>query len=125
MNQITKSIMGLKCREKAYLYFSYIANITIICILIMIATGIRNITNESLSANDFQQMQSILSSVIFVAILAIAFFQWIISMQFRALFMSRKQFNNNVRLMGIPERALLKIYLKEMFFMQPLVLINK
>ena len=123
MEQIARKILKLKCREKFFLYFSYLANIIVISILLMIATGIKNITNETLNSNDLKQIESILSSVILVSILAVAFFQWIISMQFRALFMSRQQFNNNIRLMGAPESFLLKVYIREMISMQPPVLI--
>lgn len=123
MEQIARKILKLKCREKIFLYFSYLANIIVISILLMIATGIKNITNETLNSNDLKQIESILSSVILVSILAVGFFQWIISMQFRALFMSRQQFNNNIRLMGAPESFLLKVYIREMISMQPPVLI--
>lgn len=118
MNKITRLLIKIKTREKKFLYFSYIANVIVISVLFMIATGINNITNESLSENDLQQVKAILSSVIFVSAIAIIFFQWIISMQFRALFDSRKQFNNNMRLMGIRNKTLLQIYMKEMFYMQ-------
>lgn len=123
MKQIVKLIMGKKEKEKKFLYFSYIANVLVICILVMIATGIDNITNDSLSKSDLQQVESVLSSVIFVSILAIMFFQWVISMQFGALFDSRSQFNNNMRLMGVPNKQLLKVYIKELFYMQPLSVI--
>lgn len=120
MRQIASMIACMKSREKYFLMFSYIANVMVTSILIMIATGIKNITNESLSSSDMQQVQNIFTSVIAVSIIAIAFFQWIISMQFRALFDSRKQFNNNMRLMGSPDKGLLKIYMKEMIKMQPI-----
>ena len=123
MEQIARKIIKLKCREKFFLYFSYLANIIVISILLMIATGIKNITNETLNSNDLKQIESILSSVILVSILAVGFFQWIISMQFRALFISRQQFNNIIRLMGAPESFLLKVYIREMISMQPPVLI--
>ncbi|MBQ2800402.1 MAG: hypothetical protein IJF03_03335 [Lachnospiraceae bacterium] len=123
MKQISNMVIRLKGREKYFLSFSYAANVMVTCILIMIATGIQNITNESLSSSDAQQMQSIFASVISVSIITIAFFQWIISMQFVALFNSRKQFNNNMRLMGAPDKDLLKIYLKEMVRMQPLSMV--
>ena len=122
MKQIASRIIKLRCKEKSFLRFSCIANVIVIGILIMIATGIKNITNESLSSNDRQQVESILSSVIFVSIMAIIFFQWIISMQFRALFNSRKQFNDNIRLMGIRDGRLLRVYLREMVAMQPLAI---
>ena len=88
MKQISNMVIRLKGREKYFLSFSYAANVMVTCILIMIATGIQNITNESLSSSDAQQMQSIFASVISVSIITIAFFQWIISMQFVALFNS-------------------------------------
>ena len=119
MKQIASMIIRMKGREKYFLIFSYMANVMVTCILIMIATGIKNITNESLSSSDMQQVQNIFTSIIAVSIIAIGFFQWIISMQFRALFESRKQFNNNMRLMGAPNKGLLKVYMIEMIRMQP------
>ena len=119
MNQISNMVIRMKSREKYFLYFSYIANVMVTCILTMIATGIQNITNESLSSSDQEQIQSILTSVIAVSVIAIAFFQWIISMQFRSLFESRRQFNNNIRLMGAPDRGVFRVYFREMITMQP------
>lgn len=123
MNQIVKSIVKEKGKEKKFLYYSYTANVLVICILVMIATGISNITNDSLSKNDLQQVKSIFSSVILVSALAILFFQWVISMQFKALFDSRKQFNNNIRLMGVSDRKLFNVYIRELLYMQPICVV--
>ena len=49
MKQIASMIIRMKGREKYFLIFSYMANVMVTCILIMIATGIKNITNESLA----------------------------------------------------------------------------
>lgn len=123
MKYIERSLYKVKCKEKFFLQVAYIVNVTVICVLVMIATGISNVTNESLSTNDLQQIENILSSVIFISVLTITFFQWVISMQFRALFDSRIQFNNNLRLLGAPSKFLLKIYIKEMVCMQPVSII--
>ncbi|PXV93251.1 hypothetical protein C8E03_10217 [Lachnotalea glycerini] len=118
MNKLMILIRKSKNREKYFLYASYVLNVIIVSMFYMVATGLSNITNETLSTNDYEQIMAILGSVILVSGLTIVFFQWIISMQFQALFFSRKQFNNNLRLMGIRKKSLFGIYIYELFYMQ-------
>lgn len=120
MKHIERSLFTVKCKEKYFLQIAYIINVAVISVLVMIATGINNVTNDSLSASDLQQLENILSSVIFISALTIVFFQWVVSMQFRALFDSRKQFNNNMRLLGVSPKLLSTIYIRELFHMQPI-----
>ncbi len=118
MKKITQLIIERKTREQKFVFIAYVMNVIIVSIFLMLATGISDLTNESLSKNDFEQVTAILASVIFVSIITIIFFQWIISMQFRALFHSRKQFNNNMRLMGLKKSKLLRVYISELLYMQ-------
>lgn len=107
------------CRHEVYyLYISYIVNLVIINIFFMLATGVSNIKNEYLSENDMSQLMTIISSIVLVSVLTIIFFQWIISMQLRALYNRRNQFNVNIRLIGVNRTTLCKLYLKELLFMQ-------
>lgn len=120
MKHIERCLFTVKCKEKYFLQIAYIINVAVISVLVMIATGINNVTNDSLSASDLQQLENILSSVIFISALTIVFFQWVVSMQFRALFDSRQQFNNNMRLLGVSPKLLSTIYIRELFHMQPI-----
>ena len=58
----------------------------------MFAFGLSDITNDSLSKNDVQQLQGVLSSVILISIIAVMFFQWILATQLQNLFNIRKHF---------------------------------
>lgn len=118
MDELIIQLVKSHNREKAFLYFSYVLNLALISVLVMIATGISNITNESLSTSDQQQIVTILFSVISISVTVIMFFQWIISMQFRALYASRKNFNDGVRLIGASLKSLFGVYFKEMLLMQ-------
>lgn len=120
MKHIERCLFNVKCKEKYFLQIAYIINVAVISVLVMIATGISNVTNDSLSASDLQQLENILSSVVFISTLTIIFFQWVVSMQFRALFDSRQQFNNNMRLLGVSPKMLSQIYIKELLHMQPI-----
>ena len=118
MDKIIIQLVKSHNREKLFLYFSYVLNLALISVLVMISTGLSNITNESLSASDKQQVEAILLSVISVSVAVIVFFQWIISMQFRALYSSRKNFNDGVRLLGASVKSLFGVYFREMLLMQ-------
>jgi len=117
-NSMTNIFYRSSKREKTFLYVSYIINLIIISIFIMLATGVSDIQNETLSNNDLSQLLAIISSVIFVSIITIIFFQWIIVIQFRALFNSRNQFNINIMLIGMKQRKIFGLYSRELFLMQ-------
>lgn len=79
----------------------------------MFAFGLSDITNESLSDNDLQQLMGILSSVILVSIIAIVFFQWILSIQIKMLLDIRRQFSDSLLLMGTTKKKIVSIYMSE------------
>lgn len=100
-------------REYMQLQIAYIIQMFIIMLFLMFAIGIENITNESLSDSDLQQIIGILSSVVLVAVITIIFFQWILSMQISALYDIRRQFNKGLLRMGTARIKLGKIYFHE------------
>ncbi len=112
------------CKYEIYcLYISYIVNFTVVNIFFMLATGVSNIQNESLSQSDRSQLIAIVSSIVSVSAITIIFFQWIINMQIQALYNRRNQFNINARLIGVDRRTLCMLYLQELLFMQIIVIL--
>lgn len=97
---------------------TFIVNLIATSILLMFAFGLEDVTNETLSENDFDQLIAIISSIILVSILCICFLQWVIGVEIKALFISRKEFNINMRLMGVGSKDIGNIYFKELFQMQ-------
>lgn len=118
MNKVANLLYKGTSRNKNILLGSYVLNTIVVNIFFMLALGVKNLVNDTLSKNDLEQIQAILASVIFVSVITIVFFQWIIAMQFRGLFNSRDTFNNNVSMMGLSNGSLMKIYIIEMFRMQ-------
>lgn len=97
---------------------TFIINLVCTSIFLMFAFGLKDITNETLSQDDVEQMLAIATSIVFVAILCIFFLQWIIQVEIKALFNCRKQFNIIMRLMGVNGKGLRKIYQNELLQMQ-------
>ena len=118
MNKVANLLYKGTNRNKNILLWSYVLNAVVVNIFFMLALGVENLVNDTLSKNDLEQIQAILASVIFISIMSIIFFQWIIAMQFRGLFNSRNTFNNNVSMMGLSNGSLMRIYIIEMFQMQ-------
>ena len=116
MWEILKKLQKSGRKEKRYLLTSYIINITFIGMMLMFGFGMSNSAN--LSLNDAEQAEVILSSMIIVAIIVIAFLQWLTAMQFLALFDSRKGFNQNIRLIGLSSGKLCFLYFMEILKMQ-------
>ncbi|MCD8148776.1 MAG: LytTR family transcriptional regulator DNA-binding domain-containing protein [Clostridiales bacterium] len=104
-------------KEKKFLYLSYAANVFLLSIVLMIVKLLAE-TSFDLSESDAEQSAMMALGVIFVAVVIIAFFLWLIAMEFKGLYDSRVIFNRNVRLMGFPGRKLMTLYLLEMFDMQ-------
>ncbi len=122
MNKVLKRMLLANPREKAFLYTSYVLNIVVISIFIMIATWSSDLTNDTLTEGDYQQLMAVLTSIIFVAALSILFFQWLSAVLFKALYEARQRFNLNGRLMGLSRKGLFSLYLKELILLQVLVI---
>lgn len=105
-------------RIRRALMGTFVVNLIFTSILLMFAFGLKDITNETLSKNDFEQLMAIISSIITVAIMCICFLQWIIGVEIKALFRSRREFNINMRLLGVGGKELGRIYQKELLRMQ-------
>lgn len=108
--------------KKKILLIANITNVALIAILLMVATGINNITNETLSDNDLTQMLTILTSIISVSVIVIIFFQWMMMMIFKSLYNNRKDTNINLRLIGLTSKELRNLYIKEILFLQKIAL---
>ncbi|MCD8217250.1 MAG: hypothetical protein LUD01_04265 [Clostridiales bacterium] len=104
-------------KEKSFLYLSYAANVFLLSVVLMIVKLLEE-TSLGLSKSDAEQSAMMAVGVIFVAVVVIAFFLWLIAMEFKGLYDSRVIFNRNVRLMGFPGRKLMTLYLLEMLAMQ-------
>lgn len=101
---------------------TFVVNLVCTSILLMFAFGFKDITNETLSKNDLEQIMAIISSIILVSIICICFLQWVIGIEIKALFKSRREFNINMRLMGVSSKNIGNIYKKELFHMQYIVI---
>lgn len=73
--KITKLIENNDKKERLQFQVALIVTIAVTLLYTMFAFGLNDITNESLSKNDMQQLQGILSSVIVISVVAIIFFQ--------------------------------------------------
>ncbi|WP_054743360.1 FtsX-like permease family protein [Cellulosilyticum ruminicola] len=118
MNIILKRLKSYNGGIRRTLLGTFIMNLICTSILLMFAFGLKDITNETLSENDLVQLMGIISSIIAIAILCIIFLQWIIGIEINTLFNSRRQFNINMRLMGLSGKELRGIYYKELLQMQ-------
>jgi len=117
MARLLKLFQRSSRKEKKFLYLSYAANVFLLSIVLMIVKLLAE-TSFGLSESDAEQSAMMAVGVIFVAVVVIAFFLWLIAMEFKGLYDSRVVFNRNVRLMGFPGRKLMTLYLLEMFDMQ-------
>lgn len=118
MKVVLEKLIKTPSKQKKLLMISFIINIVVISIFYMLATGFENVTNESLSDSDYNQVIGIIISIVFVSLISIILFQWILSMLFISLYDSRKAFNNNIRLIGLKHKDLMKFYFKELSGMQ-------
>jgi hypothetical protein len=105
-------------KEQLFVIASYIVNIMIIAFFMMILTSFQNLTNDSLSPNDYNQAIIMLSSMLGVSLITIIFFQWLVGIIFKNLYDSRERFNLNLRLMGLGNKKLFFLYLKEYVLLQ-------
>ena len=116
MRKISQLLFGSNKKEKRVLYIIFALNVAFISIMLMLAFGLNDSTNVSLS--DKAQIEVIFSSMIIIAIITISFFLWLIVFQFKGLYHARYLFNRNVRLLGLRVDKLHRLYLKEMLSMQ-------
>lgn len=91
-------------KERIQFWFASMVTVTATLLYTMFAFGLSDITNDSLSKNDVQQLQGVLSSVILISIIAVMFFQWILATQLQNLFNIRKHFTEALLLMGTPHK---------------------
>ena len=111
--KITKLIENNDKKERLQFQVALIVTIAVTLLYTMFAFGLNDITNESLSKNDMQQLQGILSSVIVISVVAIIFFQWILSTQLQNILDIRQQFTDSLLLMGLPRFEITKLYVYE------------
>ena len=100
-------------KERRFLFLSYILNVFFISTVLMLVCELWS-SSVNLSGPDAAQSEMIATAVILVAVIVIAFFLWLISMELKGLYESRMQFNTNVRLMGLSNGNLMKLYLQGM-----------
>lgn len=117
MDGLLKWFQHSSKKEKEFLYLSYAANVFLLSVVLMIVKLLAE-TSLVLSESDAEQSAMMSVGVIFVAVVVIAFFLWLIAMEFKGLYDSRVVFNRNVRLMGFSGRKLMTLYLLEMLEMQ-------
>lgn len=126
MEEVLKKIVKVLCKsskkEKRFLYLSYLLNVFLISVVLMIASVVSD--TSGLSETDVDQSYMMVGVISVVAIMIIIFFLWLISMEFIALYNSRDIFNHNVRMMGFPGGKLILVYLIEMLTMQPACIIG-
>ncbi len=121
MNNIIKCLKKSEIPQRVALVISQIFNLAAIAIFVMFSLGVNDIFNETLSPNDANQIEIMLSSVVSVAIISVAFLQWIICIISKSVFMERQKFNINMRLMGASSKVLKKIYINEAINIQTIV----
>lgn len=122
--KITKLIENNDKKERLQFQVALIVTIAVTLLYTMFAFGLNDITNESLSKNDMQQLQGILSSVIVISVVAIIFFQWILSTQLQNILDIRQQFTDSLLLMGLPRFEITKLYVYElvrMYFLSVII----
>ncbi len=115
-----KMVMLLRAsskKEKIFLYISYMLDVFFISIVLAIVKLLED-TSFNLSSSDANQTEMMEAGVFMLAIMIIAFFLWLISMEFKGLYDSRGVFNRNVKLMGYPGKKLMLLYIIEMLYMQ-------
>lgn len=104
------------------LFCAFLVNTVMTSFFIMTVTGLENITNDKLSPNDMEQIMTVISSIALTGIITILFLQWIVWSLYGALYESRTIFNRTIRMIGISNKGLLKIYIMEYIYLQILVL---
>lgn len=113
-NKISKFIKNSGKKERLQFQVASIVTVAVTLLYTMFAFGLSDVTNESLSKNDIQQLQGVLSSVILISVMAIIFFQWILSTQLQNLFDIRKRFTDSLLLMGLSRKKIAKMYIFEL-----------
>ena len=108
--KIGKLLKNSGKKERIQFWFASMVTVTATLLYTMFAFGLSDITNDSLSKNDVQQLQGVLSSIILISIIAVMFFQWILATQLQNLFNIRKHFTEALLLMGTPHKKIVKIY---------------
>ena len=112
--KIGKLLKNSGKKERIQFWFASMVTVTATLLYTMFAFGLSDITNDSLSKNDVQQLQGVLSSIILISIIAVMFFQWILATQLQNLFNIRKHFTEALLLMGTPHKKIVKIYVSEL-----------
>lgn len=72
--KIGKLLKNSGKKERIQFWFASMVTVTATLLYTMFAFGLSDITNDSLSKNDVQQLQGVLSSVILISILQLCFF---------------------------------------------------
>lgn len=118
MNKIYTLILK-SCKNTRYLLLlSLVFNIVLMTIFLMLGTGIENVTNESLSTSDYNQLMAMISSIIFVSLISIVFLQWLTSLIIKTIIDNRRIDTVNFQLLGIGKSSLISLYFKELFITQ-------
>lgn len=118
MKELERLFRQSEKAKQLRMLIAYLLNIIIISMFLMISTSIDNVVNEVLDPNQYEQVIAILFSIISISGITIFFFQWVICALFEALYESRRAFNINIRLAGLPKYKLYKLYFAELFTMQ-------
>lgn len=105
------------CRQWLPLLITYAINIALVLFFIMLLSDIFSLLND-LNESDFDSAVLMLVVLIVICSATIIFFQWFISVLFKALYDSRHQFNLNIRMMGVGVSNLMKMYLREFLILQ-------
>lgn len=99
-----------------------IMNITIAGVFTKLMIEIKKIQDVTATVSRDEELLMYFSMLIVVSLMIILFSLWIMQIICRTIFETRKDFNIQLRLMGITRKKLSRIYIKEFFYYQLLVI---
>jgi len=118
MKNIIKGMRKSEIAQRNSLFIAFILNAFVITVLFLFSTCVANIFNEKLNPTDADQIVLVLSSIVSLAIVAVFFYQWIVSILVGSLFEERKTQNINFKMLGASNNLLIKIYVRELIRLQ-------
>lgn len=99
-----------------------IMNITIAGVFTKLMIEIKKIQDVTATVSRDEELLMYFSMLIVVSLMIILFSLWIMQIICQTIFETRKDFNIQLRLMGITRKKLSRIYIKEFFYYQLLVI---
>lgn len=97
---------------------TFILNAVFVSFILITVMEFLKIQNQIADSQVVAQIQTLITTIIMIGVLTIVFFQWLVYNLFKGLDYSRKYIVETLRMIGVKQRSLLLVQLREYFLLQ-------